>query len=83
MVRNNSAVAVLVPVWFAVGIWTALQNGYNSFASPGDILSFIIAMTLWPVALWTDYNLHFPLDVPSSFPPLNLPTGTPDPLRSP
>jgi hypothetical protein len=62
--NNRSSTALFAPIWIGVGIWTALQNGYNSFDSFPDALSFFLAVMLWPAVLWGDFDLHFPATCP-------------------
>ena len=39
-------------IYLAVGVVVALTNGYNTFTNVSEILSFIIAVLLWPAVVF-------------------------------
>lgn len=54
--------AVFMTVYFAIGIYVAVQHGYNSLQTFQQALSFFGAMVLWPaVLLGYDMNLNIQL----------------------
>lgn len=55
MFRRRGSLGGLI--WVVVGFFVAIQYGYNSFTDISRILSFILAVLLWPL-LFLGVNLH-------------------------
>lgn len=47
-------------VWIIVGVVVALSNGYTSITNFSSLLSFLLALFLWPLVL-LGINLHVAL----------------------
>jgi hypothetical protein len=59
MMRRGGA-SLLVLIWFAIGIVVALGHGYNTLKTLSQVVSFLLAVVLWPAVL-LGYDLHITL----------------------
>lgn len=50
--RRRRGVSLFTLIYLAIGVVVALTNGYNTFTSFSEILSFVIAVLLWPAVLF-------------------------------
>lgn len=39
-------------IYLAIGLVVALTKGYNTFTNVSEVLSFVIAVVLWPAVLF-------------------------------
>ncbi|MBA3369435.1 MAG: hypothetical protein H0T99_12335 [Geodermatophilaceae bacterium] len=50
--KRRRGVSLFFLIYLAVGVVVALTNGYNTFTNVSEILSFIIAVLLWPAVVF-------------------------------
>ncbi len=50
--NRRRGVSLFFLIYLAVGVVVALTNGYNTFTNVSEILSFIIAVLLWPAVVF-------------------------------
>ncbi len=50
--RRGRGVSLFTLIYLAIGVVVALTKGYNTFTSFSEVLSFIIAVVLWPAVLF-------------------------------
>lgn len=47
-------------IWLVIGLFVAGQHGYAVFTNVSQVLSFVLAVILWPILLF-GANLHLSL----------------------
>ncbi|MBA3277162.1 MAG: hypothetical protein H0U22_00245 [Geodermatophilaceae bacterium] len=50
--NRRRGVSLFFLIYLAIGVVVALTNGYNTFTNVSEILSFIIAVLLWPAVIF-------------------------------
>ncbi len=50
--NRRRGVSLFFLIYLAIGVVVALTNGYNTFTSVSEVLSFIIAVLLWPAVVF-------------------------------
>jgi hypothetical protein len=45
-------VSLFTLIYLAIGVVVALTKGYNTFTNFSEILSFVIAVILWPAVIF-------------------------------
>lgn len=50
--NRRRGVSLFSLIYLAIGVVIALSRGYNTFTNISEILSFVIAVLLWPAVLF-------------------------------
>ena len=50
--NRRRGVSLFTLIYLAIGVVVALTKGYNTFTSFSEILSFVIAVILWPAVIF-------------------------------
>jgi len=50
--KRRRGVSLFTLIYLAIGVVVALTKGYNTFTNFSEILSFVIAVILWPAVLF-------------------------------
>jgi len=49
---RRRGISLFTLIYLAIGVVVALTKGYNTFTSFSEILSFVIAVILWPAVIF-------------------------------
>ncbi|MBA3338511.1 MAG: hypothetical protein H0T54_01945 [Geodermatophilaceae bacterium] len=50
--NRRRGVSLFTLIYLAIGVVVALTKGYNTFTNFSEILSFVIAVILWPAVIF-------------------------------
>ena len=50
--NRRRGISLFSLIYLAIGVVIALNRGYNTFTSVSEIVSFVIAVLLWPAVLF-------------------------------
>jgi len=50
--NKRRGVSLFTLIYLAIGVVVALTKGYNTFTNFSEILSFVIAVILWPAVIF-------------------------------
>jgi uncharacterized membrane protein len=50
--NRRRGVSLFTLIYLAIGVVVALTKGYNTFTNFSEILSFVIAVLLWPAVIF-------------------------------
>ncbi|MBA3800199.1 MAG: hypothetical protein M3446_08040 [Actinomycetota bacterium] len=50
--NRRRGVSLFTLIYLAIGVVVALTKGYNTFTSFSEVLSFVIAVILWPAVIF-------------------------------